>query len=90
MKTLKNLLLAEKCGMRAPKTSRAGKVVRFMLVIFMLSWISVLTSCAVEMRTPSPGISVETHNHGWRHNRGERHDNGRHRGNEGHNDNDQR
>ena len=61
----------------------AGKGLKYLLLLFMLSCISFLPSCAVELRTPQPGISVESHG-GSHHQRGNRHSRGEHRGNDDH------
>jgi hypothetical protein len=57
-----------------------GKVLKFVLIIFMLSCITLMSSCVVAVRTPrydTNGVVIEHHAHhfrGERHNRVEHHD----------------
>jgi len=89
MKTTEILLQADKSNTGVPKqNAKANKGLKYLLFLFMLSCISFLPSCAVEMRTPQPGISIESHNEGSRHHRGFRHSRWENRDNDNHNDND--
>lgn len=64
MKTTEILLQADKSNTReTQKKSKAGKGLKYLLVLFILSWISFLPSCAVAVRTPEPTITIESHNH---------------------------
>lgn len=64
MKTTEILLQAEKSNtVKTQNQSTIRKGLKYLLVIFMLSWVCFLPSCAVELRTPQPGITVESHNH---------------------------
>jgi hypothetical protein len=65
--------------------AKASKGLTYLLFVFILSCISFLPSCAVELRSPQPGVSIEN-NHGYRHQRGYRHSRGEHRDNDDHND----
>ena len=69
MKTTEILQRADKSNMgETKKKAKKGKGLKYLLFLFMLSWISFLPSCAVEVRTPHPGIAVESHHHGiWHH-----------------------
>ena len=74
-----NLQLDKSCTVETSPKAASAKILRFMLVAFMLGSAYVLSSCAVEMRTPRPGISIESHEGGGRHNRRHyKHDNGNH------------
>jgi hypothetical protein len=78
MKTSEILLQAKKSNNEEThKNAKAGKGLKYLLILFILSWISFLPSCAVEMRTPQPGVSIESH-HGYRHHRGNRHSRNEH------------
>ncbi|MEI6059140.1 MAG: hypothetical protein WCR72_00455 [Bacteroidota bacterium] len=55
----------------------AGKGLKYLLFLFMLSSLSFLPSCAVELRTPQPGVSIENHN-GYHHHLGNRHSRNEH------------
>ena len=60
-----------------PKKARAGKLLKYLLFIFMLVQIFVFYSCAVEMRTPRhvrTGVIIQGTDGG------DRHDNGNHNG----------
>jgi len=61
------------------KPVSAGKLLKSILVIFMLAWIILVSSCIV--RTPGPGHERHRGNV-------ERHDNDRHRGHDDHHDHD--
>jgi len=88
MKTTKNLLQVNKSKTGESKqNAKASKGLRYLLFLFMLSWISFLPSCAVELRTPQPGISIESHG-GSRHQRSYRHSRGEHSDNDDRQDND--
>jgi uncharacterized membrane protein len=81
MKTLKILLQSDKSiNEETPKKARAGKLLKSMLVIFILLWIILLYSCAVFVAAPGnagPGVH-RGHGEGRVH--GERHVHGAHRG----------
>ncbi len=78
MKTTKNLLQVNKSKTEESKqNAKASKGLTFLLFLFMLSCISFLPSCAVELRNPQPGVSIEN-NHGYRHHRGNRHSHNEH------------
>lgn len=65
MKTLKNLIPgSENNAAEAPKANRTLKAAKFVLIAFVLSFISGLSSCAVEVRTPRPGVIIESHDRG--------------------------
>lgn len=77
MKTSKIILPDVKCKQNEiPQKVRGSKTLKFLLMAFILSWVSFLPSCMLEMRTPRPGVSVESHDRGGRHNRGNRYDRG--------------
>ena len=60
-----------------PQRARGGRVLRYLLFIFMFIQIFMLYSCAVGFRTPRHergGVIIEGSD------RGGRHDNGRHNG----------
>lgn len=72
------------------KEAITGREVRSLVFIFMVSWITLLPSCAVEMRTPRHNTSrvvIENHAHVNRferreHNRMERHNRREHHDND--------
>jgi hypothetical protein len=75
MKTSKILLHSDKSNdEETPKKVRAGKLLKSILVIFMLSWIINLSSCTVFVRTPrlNPVVIIGDDGHDGHH------DNGRH------------
>jgi hypothetical protein len=59
------------------KNTKTSKGLKYLLFLFMLSSISFLPSCAVELRTPQPGVSIENH-HRHRHHRIYRHSRNEH------------
>lgn len=64
MKTTKIFLQAKNSNSEETlKRSTTGKGLKYFLILFMLSWIAFLPSCAVAVRTPEPAISVETRHH---------------------------
>ncbi|MGA2824163.1 MAG: hypothetical protein ABSE72_11625 [Bacteroidales bacterium] len=76
MKTSKNLLQADKSSNEeTPIKAGAGKLLKSILVIFMLLLITLLSSCIV----PGPGHGSrggghERHSHNERHSHDEHHD----------------
>ena len=82
MKTLEILHQTEnRKNEETPKKTVAGIAAKFLFFIFVLSWITILPSCAVAVRTPhtvSTGVVVEHNDRGGRHNRSE-HNNDRHK-----------
>ena len=86
MKTSKNILQivnGDKAGILKQQTT--GKVLKSMLVLFILSWVSLLSSCVVAV----PNQRYQRHPVIVEHEyRGEHHDNGRHRGWYKHHDRD--
>ena len=82
MKTSKNLLQSDKSNNKeTPIKAGGGRLLKSMLIIFMLSLITLLSSCLV----PGPGRGGPGGGH-ERHGHNERHDNGQHRGNNDHRD----
>jgi hypothetical protein len=87
MKTLKILPLSDMTNHQVTtiKTG-AGKILKSILFIFMLFYITLLSSCMF----PGPGRERhqgnERHGNNERHGDNERHDNGEHRGNDDHRD----
>jgi len=64
MKTTELQLKSGKSKTEEPQTkAKANKRLKFVLILFMLSWISFLPSCAVAFRTPEPTIIGEKHSH---------------------------
>jgi len=64
MKTIEILLHTDKSITgETQKKSKAGKGLKYLLILFMLSWIAILPSCAVAVRTPEPAITIESHQH---------------------------
>lgn len=58
-----------------PKNNRLGKALKYVLIVAILSWISVLSSCVVAVRNPQydrNGVVIVRHNHRDRHYRSER------------------
>lgn len=54
-----------------PKKTRAGNMLRYLLFSFFLSWIILLSACAVEYGTPhrhyeSFGVIINPWNYEWR------------------------
>jgi len=80
MKTSKILLQSDKSNNKeTPIKAGGGRLLKSMLIIFMLSLITLLSSCLV----PGPGRGGPGGGH-ERHGHNERHDNGQHRGNNDH------
>ena len=68
MKTTEIILQAEKSNSgETQKKSKTGKALKYLLFLFMLSWICFLPSCAVAVRTPEPTITIESQHHGFWH-----------------------
>jgi len=64
MKTTEIFLTTEKSNAgETLKKAKTGKGLKYLLILFMLSWVCFLPSCAVAVRTPEPAIAVENHNH---------------------------
>jgi len=64
MKTSKKLLHTDEITIEeTQKEVKARKGLKYLLILFMLSWIAVLPSCAVAVRTPEPTITIESHQH---------------------------
>jgi hypothetical protein len=86
MKTSKIFLPPDKSNNKeTPIKAGAGRLLKSMLIIFMLSLITLLSSCLV----PGPGHGNrgsrnERHGQKERQGNNERHDNGEHRGNNDH------
>jgi hypothetical protein len=73
LKTLKNL--------------RAGKILTSVAIIFMLSWVTLLSSCVATVRTPRHArsnvvIETQVQGHGERNARTERRERRQHRDND--------
>ena len=80
MKTSKILLQSDKSNNKeTPIKAGGGRFLKSILIIFMLSLITLLSSCLV----PGPGRGGPGGGH-ERHGHNERHDNGQHRGNNDH------
>jgi len=60
-----------------PQIAKTSQGLKYLLFLFLLSSISFLPSCAVELRTPQPGVSIEN-NHRHRHHRNYRHSRNQH------------
>jgi hypothetical protein len=89
MKTSKIILLANKNNIEAPqKKAKAGNGFNYLLFFFMLSWVAFLPSCAVEVRTPQPEITIESHQHRFRHHHEYRRSHEEHRDRDDRNDRD--
>jgi hypothetical protein len=75
MKTSKILLQSDKSNNKeTPIKVGAGKLLKSILVIFMLLWITLLSSCFVSgPRHARPGNMNERHGHDQRHGNNERH-----------------
>ena len=75
MKTSKILLQADKSNNKeTPIKAGAGKLLKSMLIIFMLSLITLLSSCLVPgPGRGGPGGGHERHGHNERHGNNERH-----------------
>jgi len=78
MKTLEIILQADKINSeKTQKLLNAGRILKFTLVIIMLSWITILPSCVVAVRTPrndTNGVIIEHRVHRGHHfNNGEQH-----------------
>ena len=65
-----------------PKKASIGRVLKYMVIAFMLSWPVLLSSCAVGYETPddyavvypqydSFGVLIDPWDTGWRHSHGE-------------------
>jgi hypothetical protein len=83
MKT-STILLQEDKSCKVEKPAKAGKVLKYLLLVFMFLQIFMLYSCAVGFRTPRHergGVMIEG---------SDRHDNGRHNGRNNHYENDDR
>jgi len=64
MKTTETLLQAEKNNAgEIQKETKALKGLKYLLILFMLSWIAILPSCVATVRTPEPSVTIETHHH---------------------------
>jgi len=46
---------AKSNGEETPKKANAGKLVKFAIVLSLVIWVSLLSSCAVIIRAPFPG-----------------------------------
>jgi hypothetical protein len=74
MKTSKILLMADKSNNEeTPKKVRAGQLLKSILVIFMLSWMILLTSCVAFIPVRGHEGHSEQRGHSERHDRGGRH-----------------
>jgi len=79
MKTSKKLVQAVIRKIEhAQKLVSAPKAVKYFLFLIMVSSMSFFSSCAVEVRTPQPGITIETNQHGFRYRQSMRHNNRQH------------
>jgi len=61
------------------KSIIAGKLLISILFIFVISWVSLMSSCMVAVRTPqyeSGGVVIEHHERSHRYERGERREHG--------------
>jgi hypothetical protein len=73
MKRSEILLQANKINQEeTPKIARAGKLLRYLFFFIAFSWITLLSSCAVENETPyygyeSFGVIVDPWDYHWRH-----------------------
>lgn len=72
------------------KNVKSAKGIKYLLFFLILSCISFLPSCAVELRSPQPDVSIESHNHGSRHQRNHRHSRDEHRDNDDRHNKDDR
>jgi hypothetical protein len=64
MKTTKNSLYTDESTIEVTqKEVKARKGLKYLLILFIISWIAVLPSCAVAVRTPEPAITIESHQH---------------------------
>lgn len=83
MKTLKISNESEKNIKNAtPEKTSAFRILKSVLIIFILAMTIGLSSCAMEMRTPHPyrtGIIISGENGGEYHNQRERHHRSEHR-----------
>ena len=68
METLKNSSQPDKGNGRIVKKTKAGKLSKLILVFFMLSWLTLLSSCFF----PCGGVVRDGHreHHGWHHDHG--------------------
>ena len=74
MKTLRILTQGDAGNHEVPPCSvNANTIIKFLLVVFILSGLAFLPSCAVEMRSPQYGSGAEYHQHHSRHTHGDRH-----------------
>jgi hypothetical protein len=78
MKTLEIHIESDKRNSEEmPKRMRTGRVLKSILIIFMLSWVTILSSCAVAVRTPRyhdrSDVVIGDNDHDNRYNRRERH-----------------
>lgn len=79
MKTSKILLpIHRSIEEETPKTARVGKFLMFMVIIFTISLITLIYSCAVFIPAPGPIGPVEHHGHGENFGHAEHHDHGEH------------
>ena len=80
MKTSKVSLRVDKSNLEEiPKITGIGRVIKYMAIAFMLSWPTLLSSCAVGYTTPdyeygvvvpeydSFGVLIDPWDVGWRH-----------------------
>ena len=61
--------------MKILKKNCTGKVLTTILILFMLSWVTLLSSCVETVRTPGYSgstILIEGQNHNRRHDRSDR------------------
>jgi hypothetical protein len=77
MKTSKILLLPLKKGNEEIQGKvKAVKLLKLIIVVFILSWITILPSCSVLVRTPGVNIQSERssgHGHSERSGHGHKH-----------------
>ena len=87
MKTSKTFLLFEKSiEEETPKKLNPRRLFKSIVVLFIISWITILSSCAVFVPVPVPGLEGERHEQGGHRGQGEHHGQGEHRGNNEHHD----
>jgi len=75
-------------NMKMLKNLTTGRILTSIIVIFMLSWMTLLTSCTAVVRTPrhprthivvGSQVTVRSHDNGWHRGRIERHERRNHR-----------